>query len=91
MDMPLLDLWASSLGPSQIIYMTLNTINDVTPMNVENHPLVTNALVEFEKYPIEVQNFEKITNQFRGIYGIQFKLIRKNQITACHRFETIGF
>ena len=42
----------------------------------ENRQLVTNELVEFEKYPVEVhQDCRKITNHFRGIYRIcpQFK------------------
>jgi hypothetical protein len=32
-----------------------------------NQQLVTNKLVEFEKQPVEVQNYRKITNHFRGI------------------------
>jgi hypothetical protein len=32
--------------------------------------VVTYELVEFEKKPIKVQDFRKITNNFRGIYKI---------------------
>ena len=36
----------------------------------ENQQLVTNELVEFEKSPVEVQDYRIITNHFRGIYRI---------------------
>ena len=36
----------------------------------ENRQLVTDEPVEFEKYPVEDQNYRKITDCFRGIYGI---------------------
>ena len=39
-------------------------------MNGENRLLVTDEPVEFEKYPIEVQDFNKIPNHLRGIYII---------------------
>jgi len=35
--------------------------------NGENRQLVTNELVEFERQPSEVQDFQKITDHFRGI------------------------
>ena len=37
-------------------------------MNVENQLLVTNEPVEFEKKPIEIQNFMKSTNHSREIF-----------------------
>ena len=37
----------------------------------ENWQLVTKEEVEFEKYPVEVQDGKKITDQFRGLYRIQ--------------------
>ena len=37
-------------------------------MNGENQPRVTNALVEFENEPVEVQDFKKITKKIKGIY-----------------------
>ena len=39
-------------------------------MNTENRQLVTDEPVGFEKLPVEVQDFRKITNRFRGIYRI---------------------
>jgi hypothetical protein len=37
--------------------------------------LVTNEPVGFEKSPVEVQDFKRITDHFRNIYGIYLKLI----------------
>ena len=33
----------------------------------ENRHLVTNEPVEFEKYPVEAQDYREITGHFRGI------------------------
>ena len=33
-------------------------------MNVENRPLITDELDEFEEQLVEVQDFRKITNRF---------------------------
>ena len=53
-------------------------------MNGKNRPLVTDELVKFEKEPVEVQDFCKITDHLRGIYGVHLKLIKKNgKITTC--------
>ena len=41
----------------------------------ENRQLVTDEPVEFEKEPVEVQDFKRITDHFRGIYGMYLKLI----------------
>ena len=42
----------------------------------ENRQLVTDERVAFEKQPlIEVQDFMRITDHFRGIYKIHLKLI----------------
>jgi hypothetical protein len=45
----------------------------------ENRQLVTGAPVEFEIYPVTVQNCRNITNHFRGIYRIYPNLIKENQ------------
>jgi hypothetical protein len=43
-------------------------------MNAENRcSLVTDAPVELERYPVEVQDLRKITDRFRGIYVIYLK------------------
>jgi hypothetical protein len=34
-------------------------------MNGDNQPLVVDEPVEFEKQPVEVQDFKKVTNHFR--------------------------
>lgn len=46
-------------------------------MNGETQLLVTDELAEFEKLPVEVQDFGKFTNDFRGLYGISLKLIKE--------------
>jgi hypothetical protein len=55
--------------------------------SLAGRPLVTDELVEFETYPVEVHDLMKITDGLRGIYGIypQFhkgKPIRK--ISTCN-------
>ena len=45
----------------------------------ENRQLVTNEPVEFEKYPVEVQDCRKITDHSRGIYGIYPDLKKENR------------
>ena len=39
----------------------------------ENWQLGTDEPVEFEKEPVEVQDCRRITDRFRGIYGIYLK------------------
>ena len=39
-------------------------------MNGEKRLLVTYEVVEFEKKPVEVQDFKNITDHFREIYRI---------------------
>jgi len=41
----------------------------------ENWQLVTDEPVEFKKSPVEGQDFRRITDHFRGIYGIYLKLL----------------
>jgi hypothetical protein len=38
-------------------------------MSGKNQWLVTDEQVEFEKQPVEVGDFKRITNHFRGFYG----------------------
>ena len=45
----------------------------------ENLQLVTNEPVEFEKQPVEDQDYRKITGHFREIYRIYLKLIKENR------------
>ena len=47
-------------------------------MNGRTRPLITDEPVEFEKEPVEVEDFGKITHQFRGIYRIYIKLGKRN-------------
>ena len=53
-------------------------------MNRENQPLVTDELVEFEKWPVEVHDFRKFTDHFRGIYGPYLKSMKKEQNDVKH-------
>jgi hypothetical protein len=39
----------------------------------ENRQLLTDELVEFEKYSVDVGDFRRITNHLRRIYRIYFK------------------
>jgi hypothetical protein len=48
-------------------------------MNGENQPLVADGPAEFEKQPVEVQGFRKITHHLRGIQGMYLKLIQKSE------------
>ena len=62
-------------------------------MHGENWPLVTNELVEFEKSPVEVQDFKKITNHSRGIYWTYLWLMKENRkMSTCKwsDMETLG-
>ena len=43
----------------------------------KNWQLITNEPVEFEKWPVEVEDCRKITDNLRGIYRIYPNLIRK--------------
>ena len=55
-------------------------------MNWENWPLVTDE-------PVEVQDFRKLTNPFRGIYRTFHNLIKKNwKMSICNQLvlETLG-
>ena len=59
----------------------------------ENRQLVTDEPVEFEKYPVEVEDCRKITHQFGGIYRINPNLIKENRrISKCNRLDlqTLG-
>ena len=44
----------------------------------ENQQLVTDEPVEFEEYPVEVQDCKKITDHFRIIYRIYPNLVKEN-------------
>ena len=48
---------------------------------------------EFDKWPVEVQDFKRIIDNFRGIYKIYLKLINKKKLTTCNRLnlESLGF
>jgi hypothetical protein len=53
----------------------------VAPMDGENQLLLTDESVE-------VQDFWKSTNHFRGIYGIYLKLIKKK--SKVHNMQPVG-
>jgi hypothetical protein len=46
-------------------------------MNEENQLLITDETVGSERLPVEVRAFWKITDHYRGIYGIYFRLIQE--------------
>ena len=54
----------------------------------ENRQLVTNEPVEFEKWPVEVQDCRMITYHFRGIYKIYLNLVKQNRMMwTCNRLD----
>jgi hypothetical protein len=59
----------------------------------ENWQLITYEPVEFEKLLVEIQDYMKITNRFRGLYRIYPNLIKKKQrMPTCNRLDlqTLG-
>ena len=59
----------------------------------EHWKLVTNEPVEFEKELVEVQDYKKITNHFKGICKICPNLIKENRrMSTCNRLglQTLG-
>ena len=47
----------------------------------ESRQLVPDEPVEFEKQPVEVQDYRKNTGHFRGLHGIHPKSIKENRRT----------
>ena len=59
----------------------------------ENRQLVTDEPAEFAKSPVEVQDCRKITDKFRGVYGIYPNLLKENRrMSTCNRLDlqTLG-
>ena len=54
---------------------------------IELFSVITNEPIEFEKYPVEVQDFNKITDHFRKIYGIYVEFSIEKQL----ELETLRF
>lgn len=57
--------------------------------NGEKWPLVKDDVIDFEKYPVEVQDVKKIIEDSRGICGIQLTLINWNR--KDQNMEPVGF
>ena len=77
--------------PSQLLLITFS--KHTWSMIGENRQLGTDEPVEFEKEPVEVQDCRRITDRFRGIYGIYLKSIQRNRrMSACNRLDlqTLG-
>ena len=49
----------------------------------ENQWLVTGELVEFEKYPVEVGDFGRVTDHFRGIYRRVYLKMNESKTGRC--------
>ena len=57
-------------------------------MSGKNWRLVAVEPVEFEKLPVEVQDWRKFTDHFRGIYRIYIQLMKKNRkLSTCNRLD----
>ena len=85
-----LDLYTSP-NNYQFFYASYISTQHTKPMNGENWPLVTNEPVEFEKSPVEVQDFGIIIDRFRGIYIPQIDI--DNWKVSTHNpldLETLG-
>ena len=64
------------------------------PIDKENQPLVTNEWVEFEKQPVEVQDFQHVIGNVRENWRIYLKSIKNNQKVSTWNhldLETLGF
>ena len=62
-------------------------------MNAENPQLVTDEIIEFEKWPVEVQDFRKITNNWEEFREYNSNWKRKTEwMSTCNRLdlETLG-
>ena len=58
----------------------------------ENRHIVADEPVEFEKWPVEVQDFRKFTDHFRGIYRIYIKVLKKTRkMSTCNRLDSNTF
>ena len=71
----------------------LGTQNSPHTLNSKNQLLVTDKLVEFEKYLVDFQDFSKITDLFEGIYGINIQLINETERSQQSNWldlETLG-
>ena len=55
----------------------------------ENRRLLTNELVEFEKWPVEVRDFRRITDCFRGIHRLYLKCM-KSKTRRCQHVKPVG-
>jgi hypothetical protein len=63
-------------------------------MNMEIQLLVTYDPVDIEEWPIQVQDFRRIFDQFRGIHELYLKLMKNNwKMSTCNwlDLETLGF
>ena len=57
-------------------------------MSEKNQWLVADETVEFKKQPVEVQDFRKFTDPFRGIYRICLEWIKQNwKMPACNLYD----
>lgn len=55
-----------------------------TSTNEESQLLITDETVGIERLPVEVQDVWKITDRYRGIYGVYFKLIKEKNERSQH-------
>jgi len=63
-------------------------------MNMEIQLLVTDELVDIEEWLVQVQDFRRIFDQFRGIHELYLNLMKNHwKMSTCNRLdlETLGF
>ena len=75
-------------------YFKLVHVQQSNPMKGEKptaHPLVTDELAEFEKKAVEVQDFRKITDPFRGVHRTFLHSTKKNRkMSTCNPVGRLG-
>ena len=62
------------------------TAQAMWPIAVGLFSVITYGLVEFERYPVDVQDSKKLTTHFRGVCRIDLKLLKeklKYRIITC--------
>ena len=73
--------------------MHIGNTNLLLPMIGKSRQLVRDETVEFEKKPVQVQEFRKLPITLEEIYGIQLKLIKEiRRMSTCNRLDlqTLG-
>ena len=72
----------------------MHELNDMFIVTTKGSDCQLHGPVEFEKYPVQVQDFRHIANHFKRIFKIYLTLIEdKRKISTCNwlDLETLGY